>query len=223
MAHLDLRSHAYHTTKPDVRASFYSRHGKRALDLALALLLLPVLVPLIALLVLLTRNGGAPGLFAHRRIGRHGQEFTCWKIRTMVRDAPAMLDAHLRANPAAAVEWARTHKLQDDPRVTRLGRFLRRTSLDELPQIWNVLRGDMSLVGPRPITWTELDRYGPHADTYLSLKPGVTGHWQVHGRTNGCYDERLQMDRSYASRISLWRDLGLIFSTARVVLWPKGR
>ena len=141
----------------------------------------------------------------------------------MIPDAETRLSAVLAANPIAATEWNRTQKLQNDPRVTRLGRFLRRSSLDELPQIWNVLRGEMSLVGPRPVTPPELARYGLRAATYLSLKPGVTGLWQVAGRSNGCYAERLQMDQTYALSIGMWCDLGLIGRTAFVLIKPTGR
>jgi lipopolysaccharide/colanic/teichoic acid biosynthesis glycosyltransferase len=223
MAHLDFSPTTFSPTCTAGTPRGYARFGKRMLDLVLAAALLPVLAPLIAVLCLLARRDGAPGLFSHSRVGQHGRAFTCWKIRTMVPDAQAQLAHHLSTDPSAAAEWARSQKLTNDPRVTRLGRFLRRTSLDELPQIWNVLRGDMSFVGPRPITEGELARFGLHAQTYLSLKPGVTGVWQVRGRSNGCYEERLRMDQSYALRISLWRDLFLILCTAFLVVWPTGR
>ena len=224
MAHLELRSDKHATSLfTAVRRRHYAAWGKRTVDLTLALILLPILAPLVAVFCLLMRSPAAPGLFAHRRIGQNGVPFTCWKIRTMVPDAESRLEDHLAADPAAAAEWDRTQKLKNDPRVTPLGRLLRRTSLDELPQIWNVLRGDMSLVGPRPVTERELDRYGPHARTYLSLKPGITGHWQVHGRSNGCYDERLHMDQTYARQIGLRYDLRLMWNTAFVLIRPTGR
>ena len=222
MTHLDLGSETL-PASPSRRTSWlYLRYGKRALDVAIALLILPVVAPLIAIICLMTRLDGHAGLFGHTRIGQEGKPFTCWKIRTMVPDAEARLAAHLASNPNAAGEWAKTQKLQDDPRTTRLGRVLRRTSLDELPQIWNVLRGDMSLVGPRPVTAKELERYGPLAPVYLSLRPGITGQWQIHGRRSGCYDERLKLDQLYAAQIGPWRDLVLIAATVLVVFWPTG-
>jgi len=221
--HLDTSAYSISPSRP-----FYLRFGKRALDIAVALTLLPVIgVVLTVIYVALglgqTGRGQGAFFFAHTRVGQNGETFKCWKIRTMVQDAQARLEAHLAANPEAAAEWARTQKLGNDPRITRLGAFLRRTSLDELPQIWNVLRGDMSLVGPRPVTADELDRYGALRQTYLALKPGVTGFWQIHGRSNGCYDERLAMDHHYASHISFWRDMILIGATVSVVIWPTGR
>lgn len=183
----------------------------------------PVLLPIIAVLYLMVRLQGGAGFFAHERVGQNGRKFKCYKIQTMVSDAEQRLKKYLAENPAARAEWDRTQKLADDPRVTKLGRFLRRTSLDELPQLWNVLRGEMSFVGPRPVTVPELDRYGIHKRAYLSLKPGITGVWQVEGRTNGCYDERLRMDKTYLEKISFMYDLGLILRTARVVVSPTGR
>lgn len=223
MAHLDLLSDQQKPKRTRPAQRFYWRVGKRGLDLILALVLLPFLVPIIAALILMVRLCGGPGLYAHTRIGQNGRMFTCWKIRTMVRDADGRLADHLAKNPEAAEEWKLTQKLQDDPRVTALGQHLRRTSLDELPQIWNVLRGQMSLVGPRPVTPSELERYGPHKQVYLSHKPGVTGLWQVFGRDDGCYAQRLQMDLSYARQIGMWRDLSLIARTALVVIRGTGR
>lgn len=221
MAHLDILSVAQQS--PRARARLYKRSGKRALDLGLALLLLPVILPLVVVLCVLARQRGASALFAHTRIGQGGKPFACWKIRTMQPDAEARLAAHLDADPAARREWERTQKLANDPRITPLGRVLRRTSLDELPQIWNVLRGDMSLVGPRPVTAPELARYGHNCHIYLDLKPGVTGLWQVTARADGCYAQRLQLDQLYAQRIGLLQDLKLIARTALVILRPTGR
>ena len=213
MAHFDSFS-AHSSPANRAPRAIYERLGKRVLDVALSLILLPGLLPVIILLWVFARRDGGPGFYAHKRIGRHGRVFRCWKIRTMVPDAEGHLAAHLTCYPDAAREWARTQKLTDDPRITRLGRVLRRTSLDELPQIWNVLRGDMSLVGPRPVTLPELDRYGAQRAAYLRLRPGVTGLWQVMGRGNGCYHERLKLDRAYAGRLSLLTDLRLILRTA---------
>ncbi len=201
----------------------YGAFGKRVFDVVFALVLLPFLVPVIGVLWLSVRRDGGPGFFGHERIGRDGVAFRCWKLRTMVVDAEARLCAHLAADPEAAAEWAREHKLSNDPRVTRWGRFLRRTSLDELPQIWNVLRGEMSFVGPRPVVLAELDRYGPHRAAYCALRPGITGLWQVSGRNDVSYAERVQLDASYARSCGLWRDLEIILRTAHAVLGATGR
>ena len=207
-------------TRP--RSRLYVRAGKRGLDLALAMLLVPIVLPLICLLWALNRSAGTCGFFAHTRVGRDGRSFACWKICTMVPDAEARLADVLSADPAAAREWARSQKLVNDPRITPLGRFLRRTSLDELPQIWNVLRGDMSLVGPRPVTWSELDRYGMHRGSYLMQRPGITGLWQVSGRSDGCYEMRRKLDVQYAQNTTLTGDISLLFRTLKVVLHPTG-
>ncbi|ABG33315.1 exopolysaccharide biosynthesis protein [Roseobacter denitrificans] len=201
----------------------YKKAGKRVFDLVLALALMPVLVPLIAVLWVLTKRDGGSGFFGHRRVGRNGKVFRCWKLRTMVVDAETKLREHLRDNPAAAEEWARDHKLDDDPRITRLGRFLRKTSLDELPQIWNVIRGEMSFVGPRPIVRVELHKYGTHRPVYLSMTPGITGLWQVSGRNDVTYDERVNFDVEYAKDISLLTDLRLIAKTGLSVVGATGR
>jgi exopolysaccharide production protein ExoY len=204
-----------------------SRHGlritKRLFDIVLALLLLPVLVPVIFALWAVTRRDGGPGFFGHVRVGKNGKSFKCWKIRTMVVHAEARLQEHLAANPAAAEEWARDHKLTDDPRITRLGRFLRRSSLDELPQIWNVLKGEMSFVGPRPVTRVEMRKYGQFRTAYLSLKPGITGLWQISGRNDVTYDERVRMDVEYLQTMSILDDIRIILKTAGAVLDRTGK
>lgn len=203
--------------------TLYGKIGKRAFDVIFALLLLPAILPLIAVMWVIVRQDGGPGFFGHKRIGRNGKVFRCWKLRTMVPDAEAVLSDHLATNPAAAAEWARDHKLTDDPRITPLGHFLRRTSLDELPQIWNVLMGHMSFVGPRPIVRYELHKYGPHRTLYLSMTPGITGLWQVSGRNDVTYAERVQFDIDYARDFSFLRDVGLILRTASSVLLGTGR
>lgn len=200
----------------------YARFGKRVFDVFLALLLLPVLAPFIVLFWCLARLDGGPGLFAHTRIGRNGKMFRCWKIRTMVRNAEACLQSHLSAHPKAATEWRLTFKLANDPRITGIGNFLRRTGLDELPQIWNVLRGDMSFVGPRPVTKPELSMYGADQSAYLALRPGVTGMWQVYGRNSGNYANRVRLDRGYLDGISLKSDISLIVLTAFGILRMTG-
>lgn len=166
------------------RAMRYRDGTKRVMDMGLGVALLPIILPCIAVLWVLIRCDGSPAFYGHPRVGQNGQEFSCWKLRTMVPDAPQKLRQHLRENRAAALEWADNYKLKNDPRVTRLGRFLCATSLDELPQIWNVLRGEMSLVGPRLVSREELVEYSGFECAYFTFKPGMTGIWQVSGRNN---------------------------------------
>ncbi|AJE47784.1 sugar transferase [Celeribacter indicus] len=188
----------------------------------MSLLLLPILAPVIAALYLAARLEGGPGFFGHARVGRDGRSFTCWKIRTMVVDAQERLDHLLSSDPVARAEWERDRKLRNDPRITPLGDFLRKTSLDELPQIWNVLRGEMSLIGPRPVTESELERYGAQAWVYIALRPGVTGLWQVSGRNDVSYAERVRMDAVYFHGLSFGTDLRILARTAGAVLCRTG-
>ena len=203
--------------------SFYSRWGKRVFDVAFGLLLLPLLLPVIAILCALASLDGGLPVFGHRRIGKDGREFRCWKIRTMVVDAQERLKQHLFDNPEAAAEWQRNFKLENDPRITPLGRFLRKSSLDELPQLFNVFRGEMSFVGPRPVVRDELERYGLSQKTYESLRPGVTGLWQVSGRNDVSYDERVAMDVYYARNVSLVEDMRIVAKTATSVAGLTGK
>lgn len=215
----DLRAEA----RPVRPRGLYRRGGKRCLDLLLVLLMLPVALPLVALLALaVMADGGAP-FFGHWRIGRGGRPFRCWKLRSMVTDAESRLAAHLAADPEAAAEWARDRKLARDPRVTRVGAALRRSSLDELPQLFNVLRGEMSLVGPRPIVAEEEARYGAAAAYYRLCRPGITGPWQVSGRNGTGYAERVRLDLDYARAPGLRRDLAILLCTAREVCAGSGR
>lgn len=207
----------------DAFNSFYKKGLKRFFDVAFALILLPVIVPVIALLWCVVSLDGQNAFFGHRRIGMDGKAFKCWKIRTMVVDAERKLQEHLANDPQAAEEWARDQKLTNDPRVTRLGQFLRKTSLDELPQIWNVLKGEMSFVGPRPIVRTELQKYGVYRNAYKTMKPGITGLWQVSGRNDVSYDERVMMDLDYMIRASFGLDMRIILGTASAVLGRTGR
>ena len=213
-------------TSPErVRSYFSGRTDvtKRVFDVTISLLLLPVALPIISILCLLVCRDGGPVFFQQVRVGRDGRLFHCWKIRTMVVDAEERLREHLRENPDAAAEWVRDQKLLNDPRITTFGHFLRASSLDELPQILNVLRGEMSLVGPRPITKDELVRYRDHEWAYRSVRPGITGLWQVSGRNEVSYEERVQMDVRYAQVRSLWVDVTIIVRTAGAVLGRTGR
>jgi len=205
------------------RRSVLLAAGQRLLNRVLALLLLLLLAPVMAIVAfLIWRRDGAPIFFGHYRVGHDGRIFRCLKFRTMLRDAEPALAALLARSPAARAEWQRDQKLSDDPRITPVGRFLRRTSLDELPQLFNVLRGDMDLVGPRPITVGELTRYGRVRWHYLSVRPGITGLWQVSGRNNTSYAERVALDRTYVEQRSVWGDVRILLKTLRVVLAREG-
>ena len=192
---------------------------KRAFDVSAALGGLMVLAPImlfVALLVLVTM--GRPVFFAQQRVGFGRSPFRCFKFRTMVRDAQEKLAQYLAENPEAAVAWRDTQKLKHDPRVTWLGGLLRKTSLDELPQLWNILRGEMSCVGPRPVLSSELTRYGAHAEEYTKAKPGLTGIWQVSGRSNTTYAHRINCDRFYVRRWSFGLDMMIILRTIPAVM-----
>jgi exopolysaccharide production protein ExoY len=196
-----------------------NRAIKRAFDLVFSLTVLLLLSPvylLIAVLIKLDSNG--PVLYGHPRIGRNGKVFECLKFRTMRKDADSLLADILHDDPAAASEFAATHKLKNDPRVTRLGGFLRRSSLDELPQFLNVVTAHMSVVGPRPIVAEELVRYGDWAGNLLAVRPGVTGYWQVSGRNDTTYDERVALDMHYLRNWSLSEDIRIVFKTVRAVV-----
>jgi len=195
---------------------------KRCLDVSVAATALFVLLPLMLLVVLAVRHDGGPALFRHTRLGRHGRPFACLKFRSMVVDADEALRRHLDRDAAARQEWAATQKLTHDPRVTRLGRMLRKSSLDELPQLINVLRGEMSLVGPRPIVPDEAARYGELFEPCFSVRPGVTGLWQVSGRSDCPYEERVRLDARYAREWSLAQDLAILIKTVPAVLAQRG-
>lgn len=182
-------------------------------------ILLPLL--LVVAVAIYLRDPG-PVLYAHRRIGRGGQVFRCLKFRTMVLNGDEVLARHLAENPTAAREWADSRKLRQDPRVTRLGARLRRSSIDELPQLINVLKGEMSLVGPRPIVLDEARHYGAALGDYLSVKPGLTGLWQISGRSDTSYAERVALDRRYVRDRGFWVDLGIILRTVAVVARGRG-
>lgn len=188
-----------------------------------ALILLTLFAPLMAIVAwLIWRRDGRPIFFGHYRVGRDGQMFKCWKFRSMVLNSAEMLAELLKNDPAARAEWDRDQKLTNDPRITPVGAFLRKTSLDELPQLFNVLKGEMRLVGPRPITLAELDRYGEARWHYLNAMPGMTGLWQVSGRSDTTYEERVELDRDYVEQRSLWSDAVILVKTIAVVLGKGG-
>jgi Undecaprenyl-phosphate galactose phosphotransferase WbaP len=216
-------SHDVVLMKPrDNLARTANRGVKRAFDLAVASAALLFLAPLMVVTAMLVRRDGGPALYAHGRIGLHGRRFRCLKFRTMVSDADQVLEAHLAASLEAAEEWARDRKLRDDPRLTPLGRFLRKSSIDELPQLINVLKGDMSLVGPRPIVESEQSFYGDDLGFYLQVRPGITGLWQVSGRNNLSYTRRVALDGWYARNWSLWHDIAILCGTVPAVLRREG-
>ncbi|MFM7689231.1 MAG: sugar transferase [Alphaproteobacteria bacterium] len=197
--------------------------AKRALDIIGAGLGLVVLSPFFLIVALMVRADGGPAFFAHQRVGRGGNLFGCLKFRSMVIDSQARLEALLANDPAARAEWEATRKLKNDPRITRIGRFLRSTSLDELPQLINVLRGEMSLVGPRPVQDAEIDRYyGASSAHYMAVRPGITGLWQVSGRSETSYESRVALDVSYVSRPSMLADLSILLRTPVAVLSRRG-
>ena len=192
---------------------------KRALDSILALAILVVLSPLmltVALLIMVTSPGGV--IFSQRRPGFHARSFPCFKFRTMVNNAEEELRRYLENNPEAAREWGKRQKLRHDPRVTQLGQLLRKSSVDEIPQLFNVLRGEMSLVGPRPIEPSEQNRYREFCPDYFGARPGLTGMWQVCGRNSRTYQERLALVRYYVRRWSFAFDLWILFKTIPAVL-----
>jgi len=196
--------------------------GKRVLDvvgaIGIAIVCLPVFV---AVMLTLWLSGGGV-FFRHTRIGRGGRRFECYKFRTMVPNAEKVLQELFEREPKLRAEWILDQKLRTDPRITRIGAWLRRTSLDELPQLWNVLKGDMSLVGPRPIVKDEIFRYGRALRYYLAVKPGLTGLWQVSGRNNTQYFRRVAMDRAYTRRSGLILDLWILIQTIYVVVGRRG-
>ncbi|HMO72376.1 MAG TPA: sugar transferase [Paracoccaceae bacterium] len=198
----------------------YASVFKRALDVVAVVLAAPFVLPLVGAMALAVRRDGGPAFYGQDRVGRHGRTFRMWKLRSMVPDADAVFESHLNSNPAARVEWDHTQKLRDDPRITPLGRFLRRSSLDELPQLWNVLRGDMSLVGPRPMMTNQRPLYPGSA--YYRLLPGLTGPWQVAGRSETSFAARADFDADYERDLSLATDLRLILRTVAVVLKGTG-
>lgn len=199
------------------------RAAKRWIDVSVAVVALLTLTPLLLFLCIMVRcSDGGPALFRQIRIGKDGRRFACLKFRSMVIDADEALAKHLASDPDAAREWATTQKLSRDPRVTPLGQFLRTTSLDELPQIINVIAGEMSLVGPRPIVPSECERYGEHLPYYLSVRPGITGPWQVGGRSNCSYAERVALDVAYARKWRLATDVAIVVRTVPAVLARRG-
>jgi len=203
------------------RHRFYRSLGKRFLDILLVVMALPMVLPLVLMLaVLIMRDGHSP-FYMQERVGRGGRIFRLWKLRTMVPNAKAHLERYLEGNPEARQEWDAYQKLSSDPRITAFGHFLRKTSLDEIPQLWNVLKGDMSLVGPRPMMPEQRDLYPGRA--YYALRPGLTGMWQVSDRNASTFAQRADFDTDYERDLSMGLDAKLIVATVGVVLRGTGQ
>lgn len=196
---------------------------KRLIDLAMIIIFFPILMPvmlLISLLVKITSPG--PVFFGHKRVGKNGREIKCWKFRSMYKNSQEMLEKILAEDPVRRTEWEKDRKFTDDPRVTKFGAFLRKTSLDELPQIFNIFCGSMTLVGPRPVTREEIEKYSENKDYILSVTPGLSGMWQISGRSDTGYEERINLDIYYIQNWSIWLDIWILIKTVWVVLKGKG-
>ena len=201
----------------------FSKLSKRILDISLCLIASPFVLILTAIIAILIKiDSRGPVFFGHKRIGKNHKEIRCWKFRSMYADADVRLKKILETDPVRAAEWEKNRKFSDDPRVTRIGKFLRKTSLDEIPQLWNIFKGDMSFVGPRPVTLGELEKYGGTVEYVLSVTPGLSGMWQVSGRSDTDYDERIALDSYYIQNWSIWLDLWIVVKTIWVVLAGKG-
>jgi len=208
---------------PSTNLNWTGKIVKRSLDLSVASLAAVFALPIFALLYVAIRlSSPGPVFYGQRRIGQNGRYFTAWKFRSMVTDAEAVLEQHLSRDPELRREWELTHKLANDPRVLPVGKLLRKSSLDELPQLWNVIRGEMSLVGPRPIVDAEVPRYGDAFAYYKMVRPGVTGMWQISGRSNTSYAERVRYDEYFVRNWSVWLDLYILFRTVKTVLLREG-
>ncbi len=219
---VDLRVDTVPATVPATEHKVRPDLAKRAFDLVGGAGLLLVFLPVMAAVAALLALQGWPVIIRHHRVGRGGKSFPCLKFRSMVVDAQAALRTHLESNPDAAEEWGRTHKLKDDPRITKLGKILRKSSIDELPQILNVLAGHMSLVGPRPIVSSEVIHYGERISHYHGVRPGLTGPWQVSGRSDTCYRQRVSLDTAYVLGRTMGKDISILLRTVPAVLKSKG-
>jgi undecaprenyl-phosphate galactose phosphotransferase len=219
---LDGTQNGIRERRAERRAVSIGSIAKTSMDFVAALLMCLVTAPVLVVLAVLVKLDGGPVLFRHERVGYRGRAFHCLKFRTMMVSSDAVLEELLARDPTARQEWEATRKLRVDPRVTMIGKFLRATSLDELPQLLNVLRGEMSLVGPRPIVSAELPHYGASAMYYLAVVPGVTGLWQVSGRSNTSYEQRVQLDVDYVRNWTFWNDVTILFKTVPAVLLKRG-
>lgn len=196
---------------------------KRLLDISIILFCSPIVIPVMLILCILTKlTSKGPIFYGHKRVGKNGKEIKCWKFRSMCINSDEVLKEILATDPERKAEWEKDRKFKDDPRVTKFGKFLRKSSLDELPQLFNVFMGQMSLVGPRPVTAPELDKYGKYKDYVLSVVPGLSGMWQISGRSDTGYEERVSFDTYYIQNWSIWLDIWILIKTIWVVLLGKG-
>ena len=203
----------------------YRQWGKRLLDVTMVLVAVPIAIPVVFLAWLAMFLTGGSGFFRQIRVGEGSRTFVCWKIRTMGQRAEAELISRMRIDPEIAAEWRISQKLNNDPRVTRLGKFFRKTSIDELPQLWNVLIGEMSLIGPRPFTPDQKELYDAECEdgAYYRLRPGISGLWQVSSRNRGCFQDRIGFDAEYERDLSLRGDIWIIWRTLIEVLYATGK
>ena len=203
-------------------AKWPSRIIKRSFDILASLMIITIFSPVLLFISYKVKKDGGPAIYGHERIGKNGVPFKCLKFRSMSVNSEELLADLLAKNPEAKAEWDETFKLKNDPRITKIGHLLRRTSMDELPQLFNVLKGEMSLVGPRPIIHEELERYRDQVDYYLMSKPGMTGLWQVSGRSDVDYETRVYFDAWYVKNWSMWNDIAILFKTVAVVINKDG-
>ena len=196
---------------------------KRFLDLFIIIALAPVWVPVFIICAILTKlTSRGPIFYGHKRVGQNGKVIKCWKFRSMVINSQEILEKLLAENEEMRIQWEKDRKLEHDPRITKFGKILRKTSMDELPQLINILLGEMSLVGPRPVTEPELEKYGDYKDYVLSVKPGLSGMWQISGRSDTGYEERISYDTYYIQNWSIWLDIWILIKSVWVVLLGKG-
>jgi Undecaprenyl-phosphate galactose phosphotransferase WbaP len=220
---LDLSSNSLLAPRMLDRNLVPKNPAARILDLSVILLAAPyVIVAFLFIMILIVLDSEGPVFYRQTRIGRYGRKFHVYKFRTMVQNADQVLQMYLEKDPELRAEWLATHKLKNDPRVTRVGSVLRKLSLDELPQLWNILIGEMSLIGPRPIVDDEVERYGKCFDLYIQVRPGLTGLWQVSGRSDTSYERRVELDEYYILNRSFKLDMQIMFKTVLVVLGGKG-
>ncbi len=198
----------------------YANFFKRILDVTAIILAAPIIVPIVCIFVLLIKRDGGPAFYSQERIGKNGKIFTCWKLRSMIENADEILVEYLENNPSAKLEWDVNQKLRNDPRITRLGRFIRKTSIDELPQLLNIVKGEMSIVGPRPFLPNQKDLYKGHA--YYTVRPGLTGLWQVSDRNETSFAERTIFDNRYAQDLTFRNDVMIVLRTFGAVVRGTG-
>lgn len=220
---IDLSKNILVTNKIPEPHMAFEDHMARILDVSIIMLAAPYIILVLVIIAISTKmDSRGPVFYRHERIGRYGRKFYVYKFRTMVQNADQILKDYLDSSPESKAQWLETQKLKQDPRITRLGNMLRKSSLDELPQLWNILLGDMSLVGPRPIVDSEVEKYGQCFDLYIKVRPGLTGLWQVSGRNNTTYEHRVELDEYYVHNRSVKLYFKILWKTIFVVLKKEG-